>query len=358
MRQHLPCEARNRCLAAVLTFALALVSTAAQADGDITELKRRVEAIEANSPVALGVYAKNLGTGDQLQYKSERSWYLASLVKVPLAIAILQAVENHQLALDDKITLQESDYVDGAGDLLFHKPGARFTIGELLQHSLENSDSTATDMLMRSLGVDAFNKRVQTMVDGGLAPMTTIVQVRFDAYQELHPTATTLSNTDYVEIRSAGDYEARVDAFRRKLGLSREQLRVNRLEEAFARYYQSGLNSGTLEALGEMLERLARGELLNAAHTGRILEYMQRITTGDNRLRAGLPSGTPFAQKTGTQIERACNMGITHPHARKQAMIIVMCTEGDIEEAEEVFAQVAAAISQSTLYRQPKDEGA
>jgi beta-lactamase class A len=48
-------------------------------------------------------------------------------------------------------------------------------------------------------------------------------------------------------------------------------------------------------------------------HTALVLDAMERITTGDRRIKAGLPAGVSFAQKTGTQISRACNVGVVHP---------------------------------------------
>src|SRR5690606_14560530 len=157
-------------------------------------------------------------------------WYLASLVKVPLGVAVLQAVEKGNLSLDDRLELQESDYVDGTGSLLNEKTGTRHTIGHLLGQSIEHSDSTATDMLMRHLGVDNFNRRIQeNMVSQGLGPFSTILQVRYDAYKELHPDAEKLSNMDYVRIRSAGKYSNRVKAFTKTLGISSSDLKTQTL---------------------------------------------------------------------------------------------------------------------------------
>ena len=57
-----------------------------------------------------------------------------------------------------------------------------------------------------------------------------------------------------------------------------------------------------------MLEKLARGELLDEKYRALLLNHMRAITTGAKRIQAGLPAGLTFAQKTGTQHERACNM--------------------------------------------------
>lgn len=337
-------------------FLMVFFSTILSAEQSVPEpplrdnLAQRFLEIDEDSSGKIGVYLKHLGTGETVSHHAERKWYLASLVKVPLAIAVLQAVEEGKMALEDRITLKQSDFVDGSGDLLFHEPGESFSISNLLEKSLVDSDSTATDMLMRHLGEEAFNQQIrEAMVDAGFNPFTTIINVRYQAYEELHPKAADLSNMDYVEIRAAGDFKARLVAFREKLNLEADELAVSTLEEAFKKYYQQGLNAGSLEASGKLLERLVRGELLNEEHTDYLLSYMERITTGGKRLQAGLPDETPFAQKTGTQIERACNMGVVNPRALEKAVVMVVCLQdyGDIENAEQSFQKISQTLSHS-----------
>lgn len=332
---------------------MALLAATALAEEVARDEKMRqgLVDIEADMPGDIGVYLKHLGAEKTISHGAEREWYLASLVKVPLAIAVLQSVEAEDLSLQDKITLKESDYVDGSGDLLYQDPGSTFSISTLIEKSLVDSDSTATDILMRLLGEERFNQQIRdSMVESGFNPFTTIIKVRYHAYEELHSGAADLSNTDYVKIRSAGDASARVEAFRKKLAIESDDLQVSTLEEAFQRYYQRGLNAGTLEASGKLLERLVRGELLNPEHTEYLLDYMERITTGERRLQAGLPEETVFAQKTGTQIERACNMGVANPRVLEKAVVIVVCMQdyGDIVHAESAFQQIAELVSEGS----------
>lgn len=328
----------------VLAFLAIFVSAPALAAEPVASTLDKIRTLDKNTQGSLGLYVKNLKTGEEIDYHAEEKWYLASLVKVPLAIAVLQAVENKQLNLKDELELQKSDYVDGSGDMLFADPGSRHSIGKLIQKSVEDSDSTATDMLMRKLGVETFNQLIhQDMGARALGPFTTILQVRYDAFAELHPDAKKLSNIDYVEIRSADAYPARVNMFRKKLNLKKEQLKAPTLEEAFARYYRKDLNKGTLTATGLLLERLVKGKLLNQKHTNLLLEHMENVATGDKRLKGGLRAGTAFAQKTGTQIDRACNMGITNPRDLSKAVVIVVCAAGfgEFEHAEKSFSSIA-----------------
>ena len=294
-------------------------------DGWTSPLAEEVSALDASTSGRLGVYVRRVSDGTAVSHRADRPWYLSSTTKVPVAIALLQQVEEGKLRLDKELTLRESDYVDGAGSLLWAEPGTTYTLQSLLDRMLRHSDSTATDMLIRLLGEDELNRRVARMVPRGFGPMTTILQVRYDVYAELLPGTDALSNMDVVRIQGAGGREERLQALVEALGADPAELRAPDLESAFERYYERGINAGTLEAFGLLLQRLVEGDLLTPAHTKLLLELMEDITTGDKRIQAGLPDNIGFAQKTGTQIGRACNVGILEP--RGDAVVVAACVE-------------------------------
>ena len=312
-----------------------------------TSLGRRIAAIDTDMPGELGVLVRALDDGSEVAHQADRPWYLSSTIKVPLAIAVLQQVQAGRLSLDERVVLSEDDFVDGAGDLLWHPAGTRHSIAELIERSIRDSDSVATDMLLRKLGEDGFNRIVASWGIAGFGPITTILQVRYDAYGHLHPKVATLDNMDLVKLRNADPGAPRLAALVRTLGVEPGELSAPDIETAFERYYASGRNSATLPAFATLLERLVRGQLLDQAHTALLLGHMQAIGTGDRRIAAGLPPGTPFAQKTGTQLDRACNVGIVHPTDVERALVVVACAErfGELARAEQAFRALGAAIA-------------
>ncbi|MCR6653125.1 MAG: class A beta-lactamase-related serine hydrolase [Cellvibrionaceae bacterium] len=219
----------------------------------------KLRALDESTRGTLGVYVKNFSTGEEIDYQAERKWYLASLVKIPLAIAVLQAVEKKDLALDDEIELQQTDLSAGSSKVPPAKPGARYSIGKLLQQSLEEGDSTATDMLMGKLGVANFNRQM-----------------------------------------------------RRDLGAP---------------------EFGTLRAMGALMERLGRGELLNSKHTDLLLSYLEKAT-GAEPPRAGSP------------LDRTCNLGITNTRDLGKSVVVVVCAEGfeKLEHAQHSFTSIAGIL--------------
>ena len=319
----------------------------------LNPLSAAIAEIDAGMPGRFGVYVRRLG-GDagSLDLGDDRAWYLSSTIKVPVAIAVLERVDAGRLSLDQELELREADFVDGAGDMLERTPGERFSIATLLEKSLRDSDSTATDMLIREVGEVDLNRRIRDWVGRGFGRITTILQVRYDAYGDLHPGVGRLSNMDLVRLRQAGDGEARLDALAGLLEVERASMDAESIEAVFGRYYETGDNAAPLEMFADMLEMLVSGELLSEESTELLLGHMRAISTGGRRIQAGLPAGTDFAQKTGTQIARACNVGVIDPEQVEEgATIVVACAEDydDIAEAERAFQALGRALGEAGL---------
>lgn len=304
-------------------------------------------------PGDFGLYVVRLGPeAGVLDLGDDRRWYLSSTIKIPVAIAVLEKVDTGEIALTDEIALEEADFVDGSGDLLGAPPGTRFDIATLLEKSLRDSDSTATDMLIRRIGERELNQRIRAWVGPGFEDITTILQVRYDAYGALHPGVADLSNRDILALRQAGSGEARLNELARRLGVDRAELNAESLEAVFEAYYDTGRNSARMDAFARLLEQVAIGQILSADSRRRLLGPMQSISTGDRRIAAGLPAGVVFAQKTGTQIARACNVGIVHPErGRDGATVVVACAEGyeNLSDAEAAFQGLGRALAESGL---------
>ena len=319
----------------------------------VATLAERVERIDQSMPGELGVYVERLGEDrGVLDRGGDRRWYLSSTIKVPVAIAVLEQVDEGKIGLQDERVLAESDFVDGAGDLIWQKPGSRYAVAELIEKSLQDSDSTATDMLIRLVGERQLNQRIQAWSGGGFGPLTTIQQVRYDAYGAAHPGVAKLSNMDLVKLRNAEAGEPRLQALAQALGVPRSELKADSLDALFEDYYRRGDNSATLQAFATVLEKLAAGELLSTESRQRLLGHMRQISTGARRIQAGLPDGTDFAQKTGTQIARACNLGIINAdRGRNGAVIVVACAErfNALGEAEQAFEQLGKALAEVGL---------
>lgn len=343
----------RRVLAALLCLcALEVPPAAAQPSTDWREnLRARIERIDEASPGTLGVYVKRLGSGEVFSHGAEQRWYLGSTTKLPLAVAVLQQVDAGRLRLDESLVLQEADRIDGAGELVWARPGTRYSVDALLGRMLGVSDNTAANLLLRRIGLEAFNRSARdAMGDADAGPFTNFTQVRQAVYAQLHSDARGLAPHQLVQVAAAPLGPRRVEAVRQALDLPAPALQAKTIDEAYARYYRSGANSASLQAYGRLLERLVRGELLSAQSTQRLFEDLKLGRRGAYRLEAGLPRAWPWIHKTGTQYRRACHVGVIDPQGgRARAVVVATCAADldDRDEAGAVFRQVGHAIARS-----------
>ena len=343
------------CLLSLLTLltlpTLSSAETARVANWRDT-LQREVERIDRETPGALGVYVKRMNGGETFSYGADQRWYLGSTAKVPIAIAVLQQVDAKKLRLSDTMKLEPTDRIE-AGQLVWRQPGTPLTIDFLLTRMLGDSDNTAANMLVRAVGEEQLNRSAGAALGkDGFERLTSLAQVRYDVYAEIHPDARKLSNDQLVRIASSPMGPQRVDAVRRALNLKTADLRAKTIDEAYARYYKTGANAATLVAYGDMLEKLVRGELLAPASTERMYKAMKFDIYTGYRLQAGFPRSAHFIHKTGTQYQRACHMGVIHPENRGADGIVVAACTADLDEqkaAGKVFERLGRVINQTLI---------
>lgn len=337
----------------LLPLLLALASfPAASASDWRAELRQRIERLDRGTPGALGVYVKRLDVDEAYGHNADQVWYLGSSAKVAIAIAVLKQVDAGRLKMDTQLTLQEGDRVDGPGELVWTKPGARYTVDSLLTRMLGVSDNTAANLLVRAVGEDTLNRVAAELLGKGFVRLTSLTQVRREVYAHIHPDAAKLSNQSLVAIAAAEMGPARFDAVRRALDVPASALKVRTIGEAYDRYYRTRFNSATLEGYGGMLERLVRGKLLSADSTRRLFGYMKFGRRGDYRLEGGIPRSQPIIHKTGTQYRRACHMAVINPQdGGARGVVVTTCAADmdDVKEAGGIFKRVGEAVSATVL---------
>ncbi len=322
----------------------------------VQPLERALARVEADSGVRIGVYVRDLDTGASASLHGTEPWYLASSVKVPVAIAVLRGVERGDFTLETPLTLRAADYVDGAGPTNGRAVGTPLTVRYLLEQMIIYSDNTATDMLIGLVGIGTVNAVVQSLVPRGFGRITSLADVRRHVYGVLTPAASHLSGTDFLALRQQqrlhGDAAAR-SALATLLRVPERSLAPTDLASAYETYYATGLNSGHLDAYADLLQALVEGRALDARHTAYLLSVMERVKTGTQRIKAGLPPGARFAHKTGTQRARTCDSGLvtvprSHPGPR---VLVVACTRGEPSTArsDRALRQVGIALCQSGL---------
>ena len=110
----------------------------------------------------LAVYFRDLNNGPWISLNANEYFTPASLLKVPVMIAILKKEEEHPGFLQKTAIFHQAFQVDEAVQNIKPKErlidGKEYTVEELLEHMIQDSDNDAAGMLLRTIDTDYLNK--------------------------------------------------------------------------------------------------------------------------------------------------------------------------------------------------------
>ncbi len=111
-----------------------------------------------------GVYIKPSWTDNYININGDSVFPAASLIKIPIAVILLQKIDKKEISWDKVLTLKHYHYASGAGYLRTRKIGTKLTLREAFRLMLTISDNTATNMIIDVLGgVTATNKQISKL---------------------------------------------------------------------------------------------------------------------------------------------------------------------------------------------------
>jgi beta-lactamase class A len=230
----------------------------------------RLAQLEVESGGRLGVAALNTADGRQLLHRADERFPFCSTFKMMLSAAVLAREPS---LLRKRIQYDKSDLVPHAPVTSKHLADG-MTVAELCEATLQYSDNPAANLLMKQIG--------------GPAAVT--------AYA-----------------RSIGDTEFR---------LERWETELNSAIPGDAR------DTTTPAAMARSLHALVLGDALPAAHRKQLKEWMLGNTTGATRIRAGVPSGWPVADKTGAGDYGTVNdIAVIWPPGKAPIVLAVYLTQ-------------------------------
>lgn len=101
----------------------------------------------------VSVYFEYLPTGANIAINKDAEFYPASLLKVPVAMAVAKKIDKGEWKWTNELVLMSADKDDAFGTLYKETTNSTFTIEELVNRSLSESDNTAHFMLVRNLEI-------------------------------------------------------------------------------------------------------------------------------------------------------------------------------------------------------------
>ncbi len=97
----------------------------------------------------VGLYFEYLPSGTSIGIHENQEFIQASLLKIPLAMAVLKQVESGRIGTGDQIEIAEQDIDPNFGELYKQGVGTRLTVSVALEKILAESDNTARNLLFK-----------------------------------------------------------------------------------------------------------------------------------------------------------------------------------------------------------------
>ncbi|CAA9408756.1 MAG: Beta-lactamase class A-like and penicillin binding proteins (PBPs) superfamily [uncultured Rubrobacteraceae bacterium] len=214
-----------------------------------------------------GVYVRDLDEGFGYGVRADETFFSASIIKVPVMVAVYRKVEKGDLKFSQEVELKKEDWAAGAGWLQWEKAGTKQTVGDLLLLMMTQSDNVATNALVRMVGGRDHVNRVAE----SLGAKDTLL------YQKV----------------------------------SSERGAVPRLD-----------NRTTPRDMATMLQKIADGKAANEKSCGYMIDLMHTDEL-DWWLDAGLPDEVDAANKAGWLYQVYGDVGIVEHDGRRYTVAIL-----------------------------------
>ncbi len=142
------------------------------------DLPTRISVLAGDFSGQLAVSAVDLATGERIDWQPDLILPTASVIKVPILLALLRQVDSGGADLDARVTLRAEERVGGSGVLKVFDGGLRPTVRDVATLMIAVSDNTATNMVLDLIGG---TEPVNTaMADLGLRTITLHNTVDFE----------------------------------------------------------------------------------------------------------------------------------------------------------------------------------
>lgn len=261
--------------------AAALLAKGQELTGLTPKIAPLTQGLQGLTP---GVFLVDLDTGDQFTLNGTSSFAAASMIKVPILLALLQEVDKGRIRLDENLVMQPADVAAGSGEMQDSPPGTEYTLLQVITNMIITSDNTATNMVIRRMGgIEVLNQQF------------------------------------------------------RQWGLQQTALRqvLPDLE---------GTNTTSPKELSMLLVMLSQGDLLSMKSRDRALDIMRRTVT-DTLLPTSLREGATISHKTGDIGSLVGDTGIIDmPNGKRYAITAMVQRPFNDDRAQELIRQMSATV--------------
>jgi len=245
-----------------------------------TLLDRLNERIR-QTPGTVTLYARNLATGKSIGIREDEKVRTASTIKLPILVAVYQAVAEQKARWEETLLLREEDKVSGSGILREFSSGLRFPLRDLAHLMIVVSDNTATNLVLDRISTDYVNHMLDRL---GLTNTRAMRKVLGSGRTD--PTGHS------------------------KAGLREENKRF-------------GLGSSTSREIVALLDKIEKRSILTSAACDEILALLKR-QQDKGGIGRKLSAKYPVASKSGTLDLLRSDVGLVYSKSAPIAIAITI----------------------------------
>ncbi|OIN60412.1 class A beta-lactamase, subclass A2 [Arsenicibacter rosenii] len=277
-----------------------LLVTLSPVFGQITRLQAEINQVISRKKATVSVGIYDIGSRQSLYINGDKYAPMQSVYKFHVALAVLKEVDKGRFRLTQKMRIRKSDLVPDLYSPIgeAHPNGVELPLSEIIRYMVAESDGSACDYLFRLLG--------------GTKPVNDF-------------------------IHQLGVWDVFIAATEEKM-------------QAKGNWDVQYTNRTTQKAMISLMKLFYEKKILSPASHTFLWDVMLSTVTGPDRLKKGLPAGTPIAHKTGTSgTNKGGMMGavndagfMTLPNGKHVAISVFVTnsTEG-IEANERIIADIA-----------------
>lgn len=261
--------------------------------GSVT-IEEQIARDAKSSTGIVGVYARKLGAGAPIAFNPDEVFPTASISKLLIFVSLFQLAEHRRGVFAHHITLAAESFVGGSEILDGYNPGQTISVDTLMHAMIEQSDNTASNVLIDYVGFD------------------------------------------------------RIRATIHAAGLRHTQLRRHFMDVSAVVPHSANLT--TARDMGTLLYAIERGAhegvrtLVSPALCRRMIAILLKQEDRD-KIARGLPPGTPLANKTG-EIDGVRNdVGIIDPLGDAPYVLAVLTKDlGDWSLGNMAIRRISKAV--------------
>ncbi len=294
------------------------------------DLASRIEASLDALNAKTSFYAKHLPSGREIAIRADEPMNALSVIKIPIMVLAYRDADAGALDLDERYQIQPEDMRRGSGLLQSFTPGIDPTYRDIITQMIITSDNTATDVVIKRLGLE----RVNTMLAELGFEQTRLRATTGELFRAVlalaDPLNASLSDREVFESGFPSDPEAAVRSF------------------GFEGDSAQWLGRITAREISGMLEAIQENELASPESSDEMISILRRQFYS-SRLPQQLRGRASIAHKTGDWPPHAGNdVGIIYYEGGPTVVaVFTNQNQGDFFELEAALGSIAVDLVDS-----------